>query len=62
MTFLGPLKFINADGSTMSVVGWEEAQSLWASQIGGKSAKSETPKKVKTKKLETKVKASSRKK
>jgi hypothetical protein len=34
MTFLGPLKFINADGSPVTVVGWQEAQGLWDSQIG----------------------------
>ena len=34
MTFLGPLHFINADGSTRAVVGWEQAQGLWATQTG----------------------------
>ena len=33
MTFLGPLKFINGDGSTVAVVGWEEAQGVWDSQL-----------------------------
>ena len=34
MTFLGPLQCINADGSPRAVVGWEQAQGLWASQTG----------------------------
>jgi hypothetical protein len=29
MTFLGPLTFINPDGSPIAVVGWEEAQGAW---------------------------------
>lgn len=34
MTFLGPLQFINEDGSTVAVVGWEQAQAVWAQQTG----------------------------
>ena len=34
MTFLGPLQFIHADGSVRAVVGWEQAQGLWAAQTG----------------------------
>ncbi|NBW44906.1 MAG: acetylacetone-cleaving protein [Betaproteobacteria bacterium] len=30
MTFLGPLTFINPDGSPIAVIGWEEAQGAWA--------------------------------
>jgi len=33
MTFLGPLEFTKDDGSTAAVVGWEQAQGLWESQI-----------------------------
>jgi hypothetical protein len=29
MTFLGPLTFINPDGSPIAVIGWEEAQGAW---------------------------------
>ncbi len=32
MTFLGPLAFINEDGSPIVVVGWEDAQNLWEAQ------------------------------
>jgi acetylacetone-cleaving enzyme len=39
MTFLGPLKFINGDGSTVAVVGWEEAQGVWDSQLATVSKK-----------------------
>ena len=35
MTFLGPLQFIQEDGSPVAVVGWEQAQGLWDSQING---------------------------
>jgi hypothetical protein len=35
MTFQGPLQFIEEDGSPRAVVGWEQAQALWASQTGG---------------------------
>ncbi len=34
MTFLGPLQFIDEDGNTLAVVGWEQAQALWAQQTG----------------------------
>lgn len=34
MTFLGPLQFIDAEGKTVAVVGWEQAQALWAQQTG----------------------------
>ena len=34
MTFLGPLQFIDEDGNTLAVVGWEQAQGLWAQQTG----------------------------
>jgi acetylacetone-cleaving enzyme len=34
MTFLGPLNFINEDGTTIVVVTWQQAQELWLSQIG----------------------------
>ncbi|MSR14642.1 MAG: acetylacetone-cleaving protein [Gammaproteobacteria bacterium] len=33
MTFLGPLEFITADNATVAVVGWEQAQGLWDSQL-----------------------------
>ena len=29
MTFLGPLTFIQPDGSPIAVVGWEQAQGAW---------------------------------
>ena len=29
MTFLGPLQFINPDGTPIAVVGWEQAQGAW---------------------------------
>ena len=29
MTFLGPLTFIQLDGSPIAVVGWEQAQGVW---------------------------------
>ena len=35
MTFLGPLQFIEDDGSPIAVVGWKQAQALWASQMAG---------------------------
>lgn len=35
MTFLGPLQFINEDGSPRAVVGWAQAQELWAAQMAG---------------------------
>ena len=34
MTFLGPLQFIDPEGKPLAVVGWEEAQALWAQQTG----------------------------
>jgi acetylacetone-cleaving enzyme len=34
MTFLGPLQFIEADGTPIAIVGWEQAQGLWAEQTG----------------------------
>ncbi|MEQ8231416.1 MAG: acetylacetone-cleaving protein [Gammaproteobacteria bacterium] len=34
MTFLGPLQFIEDDGRPIAVVGWEQAQDLWAQQTG----------------------------
>ncbi len=34
MTFMGPLQFIHEDGSPRAVVGWEQAQALWATQTG----------------------------
>lgn len=34
MTFLGPLQFIDPEGKPLAVVGWEEAQGLWAQQTG----------------------------
>lgn len=32
MTFLGPLNFVSEEGQPLAVVGWEEAQALWAEQ------------------------------
>lgn len=32
MTFLGPLQFIDQEASPLAVVGWEQAQDLWAAQ------------------------------
>ena len=49
MTFLGPLQFINDDGSPRAVVGWEQAQALWESQIGGAKKKA-APRKAAKKK------------
>ena len=37
MTFLGPLQFINEDGSPIAVVGWKQAQALWKAQMGAAS-------------------------
>ena len=34
MTFLGPIQFIQEDGSPTAVISWEEAQGLWATQNG----------------------------
>ena len=34
MTFLGPLQFIDEAESPLAVVGWEQAQALWAAQTG----------------------------
>lgn len=34
MTFLGPLHFIDKDGGTVALIGWEQAQGLWAEQTG----------------------------
>jgi hypothetical protein len=34
MTFLGSLQFIDSEGNTLAVVGWEQAQTLWAQQTG----------------------------
>ena len=34
MTFQGPLQFIDECGNTVAVVGWEQAQGLWAQQTG----------------------------
>lgn len=33
MTFLGPLHFIKPDGSTVAVIGWEEAQGAWEAAV-----------------------------
>jgi hypothetical protein len=32
MTFLGPLQFINEDGSPLAIVSWEQAPALWLQQ------------------------------
>jgi hypothetical protein len=32
MTFLGPLQLIDKEGNTVGVMGWEQAQALWAEQ------------------------------
>lgn len=29
MTFLGPLQFINPDGSPLAIVSWEQVQGAW---------------------------------
>jgi hypothetical protein len=34
MTFLGPLQFIQADGTPIVVVSWQQAQELWVAQTG----------------------------
>jgi hypothetical protein len=39
MTFLGPLEFIEPDGKPIAVVGWEDAQALWKSQVAGAKKK-----------------------
>ena len=36
MIFTGPLQFIEEDGSSVAVVGWEQAQALWSEQTGAK--------------------------
>lgn len=33
MTFLGPLQFIEEDGTTIAVIGWEQAQEAWDALI-----------------------------
>ena len=35
MTFLGPLQFIEEDGTPIAVVGWEQAQDVWDAQTKG---------------------------
>lgn len=35
MNFLGPLQFIEEDGSPIAVVGWSQAQALWSAQMSG---------------------------
>ena len=32
MTFQGPLQLIDDDGNTLGVMGWEQAQAMWAEQ------------------------------
>ena len=34
MTFQGPLQLIDDDGRTIGVLGWEQAQAMWAAQTG----------------------------
>ncbi len=34
MTFLGPLQFVDEEEKPLAVVGWEQAQALWAQQTG----------------------------
>jgi len=34
MTFLGPIQFIQEDGTPIAVISWEQAQGLWATQNG----------------------------
>ncbi len=38
MTFQGPLQFIDGNGNPIAVVGWEQAQALWAQQTGQAAA------------------------
>jgi hypothetical protein len=57
MTFLGPLQFINPDGSPRAVVGWAQAQELWQAQTAGVSGGKRS-----TAKSATKAKAAPRKK
>lgn len=33
MTFMGPLQFIQEDGTTIAVIGWEQAQGAWDALI-----------------------------
>lgn len=40
MTFLGPLNFIQEDGTPIAVVGWSEAQGLWQVQMAQHAAAS----------------------
>lgn len=51
MTFLGPLEFINADGSPRAVVGWAQAQQLWQLQTAPAKASVPRARKVSPKKL-----------
>ena len=32
MTFLGPIQFVDTEGKTVAVVGWEQAAQLWVQQ------------------------------
>jgi hypothetical protein len=34
MSFLGPLQILDDDDNTIGVLGWEQAQGLWAEQTG----------------------------
>ena len=34
MSFLGPLQILDDDDNTVGVLGWEQAQGLWAEQTG----------------------------
>jgi hypothetical protein len=46
MTFLGPLHFIEEDGATRAVVGWDQAHALWETQTAAaKPAKKNAKKK-----------------
>ena len=38
MTFLGPLHFIEPDGTTVALVGWEEAAAAWDEAMAGLKA------------------------
>jgi hypothetical protein len=61
MTFLGPLQFINPDGSPRAVVGWAQAQELWQAQTagaaGGKRAAAKPRAKAKAKAAPRKARA-----
>ena len=41
MTFQGPLQFIEEDGTTIAVIGWEQAQGAWNALVAASAAAAE---------------------